>query len=205
MYILLFLIFFIILYFLRIKFKAFCYRKTSSVKTIFIGDSLIECCDFSSYFKNKISNRGIWGATTVDILSFIKYLPQDVSNIFLLIGTNDLNNIFIKNKIISNYNKIFTILKNKYPNSNIYIESLYPVNRNKFNLMMGFRNNVKINSVNCELKKLVSSFGFIYLDVNKILVDENGNLNSNYTFDGLHLNKLGYDVVTDYIKKKTDI
>ena len=63
----------------------------------------------------------------------------------------------------------------------------------------------KIKSINKEVKKMCKEKKVTYIDLYSLLVDDNDQLNIDYTTEGLHLNNDGYKVVTDelmkYIKK----
>ena len=61
--------------------------------------------------------------------------------------------------------------------------------------------NDDVKEVNSELVKLSEKLGVTYIDVFSKLVLEDGNLNSKYTDDGLHLNSVGYDTVTEVLSK----
>ena len=41
-----------------------------------------------------------------------------------------------------------------------------------------------------------------YIDVASTLKDENGELNKEYTYDGLHMSLRGYEVITEVLRKK---
>ena len=53
-------------------------------------------------------------------------------------------------------------------------------------------NNDRINALNRDIKSMAEASGYVYLDVNQVFDDENGNLAAGYSSDGAHV--LGKDV-----------
>jgi lysophospholipase L1-like esterase len=49
------------------------------------------------------------------------------------------------------------------------------------------------------LEETAKKYGAVWLDLTGSLADEAGNLNEKFTFDGLHLNAAGYNIVTKKI------
>ena len=50
------------------------------------------------------------------------------------------------------------------------------------------------------MKKYCKENNIEYVDTYSILIDEFGNLKEEYTDDGLHINDVGYEVITDFLK-----
>ena len=48
--------------------------------------------------------------------------------------------------------------------------------------------------MNKEIKKICNDKDVVFMDVYDLLADEDGNLKSSYSYDGLHLNENGYIV-----------
>ena len=172
---------------------------------LFLGDSLTDYYNLSKYYKNElVINSGIAGNSTDDILNDMhnrvyKYNP---SKIFLLIGTNDIVYGKDVNYITNNINKIIDLIRKKLPNCKIYLESLYPIN-NTNNLKVNHnvvanRTNDVINQINTKIKEIPN---ITYINIHDSLVDTNGNLNINYTVEGLHINDSGYITITNILNK----
>ena len=99
---------------------------------VFLGDSITEYYDLETYYSDyNIVNSGISGNTTDDIINDMKkrVYQYNPSKVFLLIGTNDLNKGKTKDEIVENIEKIITEIKENRKNSIIYLESIYPVNK----------------------------------------------------------------------------
>ena len=76
--------------------------------------------------------------------------------------------------------------------SKIYLESIYPVNRNLDTGMVRNRKNEIIRDMNEELKEYCIKNQVTYIDMYEELADEDGNFSEDFTDDGLHPNDLGY-------------
>lgn len=177
---------------------------------VFLGDSITDFYDLEKYYANlPVVNSGISGNQYGDLLY---HLPERVyiynpTKVFLLIGTNDIaftdiTNEELVDRIIEICDKIH---KNK-KNTQIYVESIYPVNKTEDNdkvdlSMVAVRENDRIKEINTLLKQKVTAKKYHYVDMYSLLKDENDNLNLDYTTDGLHISDAGYEVITKAIKK----
>lgn len=180
---------------------------------VFLGDSITDFYNLETFYGNLPTvNSGTSGFQTPDIIKHLKdyvyiYNP---TKIFLLVGTNDIAFTDITNQeLINNFEKIIDEIKKNRPNSKLYIESIYPVNRNTDNdvvldWMVGKRENSRIVKINTMLKKLCEEKEVTYINMYDKLTDENGNLKLEYTIDGLHISPEGYKVITNTIMKYID-
>lgn len=173
---------------------------------VFLGDSITNRYDLSKYYKDKhIVNSGIEGNKTCDILNNMeeRVYRYNPSKVVLLIGTNDLDKE-VGETIEEVYTNIVTITKNieeKRPLAKIYIESIYPINNNIQNSAAKNKDNATIDKINTRLKKLCQKEGYTYINIYDRLLDNDGYLNRNFTYDGLHINDAGYEIVTEEIRK----
>jgi lysophospholipase L1-like esterase len=172
----------------------------SELGIIFLGDSLTDLCEWAELLENdQIKNRGICGDTTDGILNridnIIEYQPQ---KLFILIGINDLNQGRQVSEIVENYNLILSSIKNKLPNIKVFIQSVLPVNQQKFQ-KSGV--NDKVIELNIKLRELAKKFSYQYIDLFSAFLDINKELDSQYTTDGVHLNGQGYLLWKGIIEK----
>lgn len=171
----------------------------------FLGDSLTDGCEWNELLANpNIKNRGISGDTTEGVLNRLNQVTQSKpQKIFLMIGINDFFNNIQANQILDNYQKVVKTIKTNSPNTKIYIESLLPLNFNLDKSKRGF-NNQDILSFNNQLKNLSDNSNIFYIDLYSAFLDTSGQLNKQYTLDGIHLNGQGYLVwknqLTTYLK-----
>lgn len=163
----------------------------SDTEIIFLGDSLTELCDWSEIFKNnKIKNRGILGDTTEGLLNRIDNIVEsNPHKLFILIGINDLYQDRKVENILSTYQCILQIIQEKSPKTQVFLQSVLPVNPEKI-FKKGL--NDKIIELNNALQGLAKKFVCHYIDLFSCFLDNTNQLNEQYSPDGLHLNKEGY-------------
>lgn len=165
---------------------------------LFLGDSITDFYPLEEYYDNiPVVNSGVAGNKTTDILSNMKerVYQYNPTKVFLLIGTNDLDSSDV-DTTFNNIKKIINEIKENRREASIYVESVYPVNSLIENNAVNNRDNEKIRELNKKLSNYCDDGNCTYINLFKELKDEDGNLKSNYTEDGLHLNSLGYVVVT---------
>jgi len=162
----------------------------TSCPYIFIGDSLIDNYDTEKYFPSLYTkNMGVSGYTIQDCQN----LRLDCRGyvVVLLVGTNNLRNNFDDN-FITTFIEEYTCLVDNLHADRMVVISLLP--------RKGY-DNVKIKFLN---QFLCSSLSFknnvIFLDVFDDFMKDNS-LNPEYTTDGLHLNYMGYTLLTQHLNK----
>ena len=168
---------------------------------IFLGDSITELYPLEEYYDNlPVVNSGISGNKTTDILNDMKtrVYQYNPTKVFLLIGTNDLNSTDedIVDVTFDNIKKIVNEIKENRSDATIYVESVYPVNSVIENNVVTNRTNKKVKELNKKLSNYCDEESCEYINLYDDLIDEEGNLKTEYTEDGLHLNSLGYVVIT---------
>jgi len=173
-------------------------------RIVFMGDSITEewgrlSPDF--FQPTHYINRGIGGQTTPQMLVRFK---QDVINlnpaiVFILAGTNDIagNTGPANQEMITN--NIFSMAELSVRFSiKVVLSSILPVDK------YPWAENIKevpetISKINQQLKSFSQEHSIIYLDYYSSMVGENRGLKKEYTTDGVHLNKKGYDVMSDLV------
>ncbi|WP_017654784.1 GDSL-type esterase/lipase family protein [Fortiea contorta] len=168
---------------------------------IFLGDSITDEGEWTELLgKSYAKNRGISGDTTVGILNRLpEIIESKPRQIFMMIGINDLNNQGKSiNQTLTDYQNILIELKNQTPNTEVFIQSVLPVN-NKISRY--WQNNHNIIKFNLALKELAQQYKYQYIDIFSHLADSEHQLEDQYTLDGLHLNGQGYLVWKKVIEK----
>ena len=168
---------------------------------LFLGDSITELYPLEEYYDNlPVVNSGISGNKTTDILNNMKtrVYQYNPTKVFLLIGTNDLNSTDedIVDVTFDNIKEIISEIKENRSDATIYVESVYPVNSVIENNVVTNRTNKKVKELNKKLSNYCDEESCEYINLYDDLIDEEGNLKTEYTEDGLHLNSLGYVVIT---------
>ena len=169
---------------------------------VFLGDSITEIYPINKIYGDlPIIKSGVSGYKTEDILKRMdsmvyRYNPTKV---ILLIGTNDISKDISEenlNKTQKNIEKIINGIKKNRKNAKIYIESIYPVNRNMKIEMVSERTNEAIKQLNKKIKKYCKEENITYINMYDELLDSDGNFDSELTYDGLHPSSLGYAKIT---------
>lgn len=176
---------------------------------LFLGDSITEQYDLKEYYEDyPVVNSGVSGDFTSSIVENMKKRVYDYnpSKVFLLIGINDLRNGKNVSEIVSNTKEIIKLIKENRPYSEIYLESIYPINKTDDDKISDSVrdiefDNEKIIEVNDLLKVLAKDEKITYVDLYNKLVDDDGNLNISYTKDGLHISSEGYEFITKELMK----
>lgn len=187
-------------------------------ETLFTGSSLMEMFPVTEYCMNEgkqpVYNRGIGGYTTDDFLAAIDTVLLDLapSRLFINIGTNDIaprtDDEDWFDHLSRNYRKICGIIREKLPETTVYMMAYYPVNGTVpaalENPGMKVRTNENVCKANRMVEKLAGEFGFHYIDVNDGLKDPEGNLLREHTADGIHFDAAAYRTVFDRLRPYLD-
>lgn len=172
---------------------------------IFLGDSQTEQCEWQEFLQPDsavILNRGIVGDYTSGVLGRLdEIVRHKPSKIFLLVGINDL--IFEKKPkdIVPVYRDIVASLRNKTPDSELFLQSIFPVNNTLKKIGV---ENQTIQQLNTEIARIAKDYALPYLDIYSELTDAGGNLSPRFTDDGIHLNGQGYQVWKNSILMMND-
>ena len=123
--------------------------------------------------------------------------------VFIELGINELY-VESNKDFVDRLGKIIDGIKENRPYAKIYVESIYPINRNDENfdntLIKEYIDNEMIYTVNKDIKKMVESKEVEYLDLYSLLIEDD-NLINDYTDNGIYLNDRGFKVVYDEINK----
>ena len=148
-----------------------------------------------------IYNRGIGGTTSFELMENMDTCIYDLQPdyIYINIGTNDMNlPDYSEEGLIERYRTILRGIREHLPAAEIFLLAYYPVNPvvgDKYPWMreaLKVRTNARINSANAAVKKLAEETGARFLDLNDGIRDSDGNLNAEYTVEGMHMYADGY-------------
>jgi lysophospholipase L1-like esterase len=175
---------------------------------VLVGDSITEGFDVKTYFPGRrIVNRGI-GADVIgnelppeDKRGVLKRMDESFFNcaatdVFLLIGINDLGASHSSEAVAAGYRQILEQVKSKAPLIRLHVQSLLPT-RDTY-----AKHNPAINDVNHRLQKLAAEFGYDYIDLHSLMSDDQGELKKEFTSDGLHINSGAYNIWKAEIERK---
>ena len=182
----------------------------NSGEIIFLGNSITaEGKDWSIRLNNSIiRNRGIGGDTTDGVLARSgEIIDSNPTAVFLLIGINDLYNNTIEtpseNYIANNIINIAKKIKTNSVNTKVFIQTLLPISKKKSRKFYKLYNQ-SIKNINKIITENQENELYSVIDLYSIFVNNKGQLKNDLTYDGLHLNKRGYEVWSKFIKPITD-
>lgn len=188
------------------------YRELNQISVIepdiiFIGDSIIEYYPLQELLgtSKTIVNRGIRGYQTRLLRENLDaHLYGDaVDQIVLLIGTNDIGKDVPMTETLNNLESVIQSISRDYPLSQIKLVSILPVHEGyEYKHTVYIRTNGKIKEWNQAYQELASAYMQVeYVSVFDKLLDQEGQLKSDYTTDGLHLSVSGYQALSNTLKK----
>ena len=157
-----------------------------------------------------VYNRGIGGFTTEDMLRNMEEMVFAVKprKIFINIGTNDIGSQGYRlEKLMENYGKIISQIRERLPEAEIYMMAYYPVNETDklpegewAKTMFLTRTNENISIANKAVEELAGRMGCHFINVNQGLTDEAGKLKKEFTVEGIHMYANGYEVVLENLR-----
>ncbi|MGD9493335.1 MAG: GDSL-type esterase/lipase family protein [Bacteroidales bacterium] len=166
---------------------------------IFLGNSITDMCAWNELFgMENVKNRGISGDVINGIINRLdEVVSSNPKKIFLMIGTNDLARKRSIDQILTDYEKLITLIIQKTPKTQLYLQSILPTQN------QATRNNNDIIQINKGIQELAKKYSLIYINLFDLFKTNENELNMNYSRDGLHLNGKGYllwkDAVIEYV------
>lgn len=173
-------------------------------RIIFLGNSITEMGNWKKAVNDTtVINRGIGGDITYGILKRLKDITdRNPSKVFILVGINDIGKDIPEAVIMDNYLKIVREIHAKCPQTKIYVESVLPVNATMPRFPQHYDKEEHVLVLNKLLKANAVAGGYTFVDIFHLFVDADGRLQSQYSYEGLHLKPPAYDIWVDYLKKQ---
>jgi lysophospholipase L1-like esterase len=153
---------------------------------VMLGDSITEFGNWDEWFPEiPITNRGIGGETSIQLLARVDSAIDHPLAVFVLIGTNDLSRDVPQQEIAQNVGSILAKIEHLAPGTPVVVQSVMP-------RALVFRD--EIIDLNQRLRVLVEAAPdhVRYLDLWPALATPEGALRGELTEDKLHLNGSGY-------------
>ena len=188
------------------------YRELNQVSVkepdiIFIGDSIVEYYPLQELLQtNKVLiNRGIRGYKTDLLLDNLDahLFGSALDKVFILIGTNDIGKEMPQSETLGNLEGMIQKISREYPLAQIQLLSVLPVNEGEeYKGTVYLRTNEKIQDLNRAYQGLASIYTNVqFIDLYETLLDETGQLDQEFTTDGLHLTIAGYALLSSELDK----
>lgn len=172
---------------------------------LFVGDRYTDDLNFDDldYHYVKVSEDDLKLEDVLDNMKdkIYRYNPTIV---FIELGFVDLQDERKHEDIVADLEKVVDGIKKNRPYAKIYIESLYPVNKDvedydDEDLREDFDND-EIKDFNKLISKMTKSKKINYLDIFSLL-EKDGKLDEKYTDDGVRLNDEGNAKILEKIEK----
>ncbi len=174
--------------------------KTMFSNSVFLGDSIIGGLTNDDLL-DSVNVMGGLGATVEFTLENVDELVRrNPEYVFLSLGQNNIKEPLKESKenFQKQYSKLVLDIKEKLPNSKIYILSITPVSSNDAKTVLS---NKSIDDYNLILKDIANTEQVNYIDLSPIFK----NNVIRYDGDGSHFKNDFYPLLLDYLKEKTDI
>ncbi len=174
---------------------------------VMLGDSITEGFELKKYFpEHPFVNRGIVSdhIKWLDNKGLVDRITPDVlapnpSNIFILIGVNEINDDPAAiDTYLTNYKELIISLKKNYPKAQIWLQSALPTSGKYAKL------NPAINQFNNKLSILAEGAGALYINLHSIMA-ANGELKAEYSRDGVHITDAAYAEWAKVIKRELNL
>ncbi len=165
---------------------------------IFVGNSLLVELNLSSLNNPNIRKLGIRGDLSTGLRNRFDFMKGcQAEKVFIELGINDiLNGIPFT---IREHKRFVKKMKEVSPSTKIYIHSITPTLLQKGTFIEPSTINLEITESNKLLKDFCLSENITYIDLyNSLELD--GQLNSEYTRDGVHLNDVGNTIWLNILK-----
>jgi lysophospholipase L1-like esterase len=175
-------------------------------RVLFMGDSITDSWGrkYGKFFPGKpYINRGISGQTTPQML--IRFWPDVIdlqpSVVVILAGTNDIAGNTGPMTLEQTEHNLMSMAELAQAHKiRVVLASLLPV-CDYIKQQTPRRPTEKITALNAWMKDYAVKNGFVYLDYYSAMLDDHKMLKQELTYDGLHPNDAGYEVMAPLAEK----
>lgn len=175
-------------------------------RVVFMGDSITDGWGkkYGQFFPGKpYLNRGIGGQTTPQML--IRFRPDVIAHhpkvVVILAGTNDIAGNTGPATLEAIEDNLMSMVDLAHANGiNVVLSSVMPV-CDYIKPQTVRRPPEQIIALNTWMKDYASKKGLVYLDYYTPMLDDTQMLKQELTFDGLHPNDAGYEIMVPLAEK----
>jgi lysophospholipase L1-like esterase len=170
--------------------------RTQSRRIVIMGDSQVQNAEWSELLdldSVEVLNRGISGdhlRGMHDRLSQVVALQPDM--VFLWGGVNDLFFGHSPESVLEMYARLVVDLHAQCPNTKVVICGIAPVQTSVKHMPI---TSAPIRATNVLLRGLANTQNCDFLDIERLLSDEKGDLSPKFTLDGVHLTHMAYTLI----------
>ncbi len=163
---------------------------------IFLGNSITEGGDWAQLTgRNNTLNRGIGGDIAYGILNRLDdIIVRQPEKLFLLIGINDIGKDIPGAVIADNVDKILRGIQSGSPETQIFLQSILPVNVEFPGFPQHYNKEYHILMTNQLLYRVAVERGVEFVNLFPWFLDDRQRMRADLVTDGLHLNEAGYQL-----------
>lgn len=156
---------------------------------IFLGNSLTAGGEWAEWFADgRIVNRGIPGDHCEGIRRRLTdALGPAPKAVFLMAGVNDLA-YHPPDTVFRRYDQLVAAIQEQAPTAQLILQNVLPVCGEG----LAYVRNGDICRLNAQIEKLAEKLDLSVVDLHRQMCDVRGQLRSELTTDGVHLNGVGY-------------
>jgi len=120
--------------------------------------------------------------------------------VYIMLGINEIGHG--ADEVAAKYGEILDKLRALAPEAEIYVQSVLPVHEDSLTSAQKSYgiSNANILALNRALQDLCAQKQVYYLDIHSALIDENGALPRDHTWDGVHLTPEAYGIWLRYLR-----
>lgn len=187
--------------FIEVDENGFVIDKSRETNILFLGDSQIDY-GYWLTFESDIANKGIVnqassGMKIEDIRRVVQAAAEyEPHNVVICAGTDQLSKDSAED-ILNDYIELIDDLKRELPQSSIYILNIPGAGNQAFAEI--------IKDVNQGLTSIALETGITIIDCASVLSSDGMLLQRFRHSDGIHLNQMGYNLLSEVIRKEFDL
>lgn len=159
---------------------------------VVLGDSLTERGEWWELLDRPVANRGIAGDTVDGVRARLADVAAlDPRVVFVLVGVNDLLAGASPEAVATRHAALLAELRQRLPHARIVVESMLPI-RDELVARDAALTSATLRRASELCRRGAAAAGADWLDVHAVLADPDGELDPQYSNDGLHLSGAGY-------------
>ncbi|MBQ1351801.1 MAG: hypothetical protein IIY71_03675, partial [Oscillospiraceae bacterium] len=138
--------------------------------------------------------------TKISVLDALR-ANSNFKKVYIMLGLNELGWVSL-DQFQAQYAKLVDAIQEISPDAIIYLQSILPVSEEK-SASSNIYNNDRIQMFNQRIFAVAQEKQVFYINVAEAVADENGCLPSDFTSDGIHLQKKACEQWLAYLKSHT--
>lgn len=166
---------------------------------LLLGDSITEAFPAQELLSgHTVVNAGVYGDNSRLLLQRLErdVRPKTADLLLLLIGTNDMACGYSSGETVRSIGECVRRIRSYGGIRSVAVQSILPTRG------VANRPNLRIQFLNSQLRRLAAAEGCRYWDIHSLFVNSLGDLAEEFSDDGLHLTRRGYDVWAAHINDR---